>query len=147
MMHNNVEAEDFYNKAIAAKYDDPIVLMRYADALKSNGKYAEAIVQYNAYKAKVAGDASVDAAIKSAEQAQAWKDKPTRHNVTNLSPLNSKYYDFAVAENPAQKNCVVFTSSREEATGTSNDNWYGEKYYDLFVSSQDNNGKWSTSED
>ncbi len=144
MMHNNVEAEDFYSKAIAAKYEDPICILRYADALKANGKYAEAIAQYNAYKAKVTGDQTTEAAIKSCEQAQAWKDKPTRHRVDNLTQLNSKYFDFAVAMNPAEKNSVVFTSSREEATGTSNDNWYGEKYYDLFTASQDNNGKWST---
>lgn len=144
MMHNNAEAEDFYGKAVAAKYDDPIVLLRYAEALKSNGKYAEAIAQYNAYKAKAEGNPAIEAGIKSCEQAQAWKDKPTRHKVDNISALNSKYYDFAVSENPAQKNSIVFTSSREEATGTSNDNWYGEKYYDLFTASQDNNGKWST---
>ena len=144
LMHNNAEAEDFYSKAVAAKYSDPIVLLRYADALKSNGKYAEAIAQYNAYKIKVPEDITTGAAIKACEQAQLWKDKPTRHKVENISPLNSKYYDFAVCANPAEKNSVVFTSSREEATGTSNDNWYGEKFYDLFTASQDNNGKWST---
>ena len=118
LMHNNLEAEDFYSKALAAKYDDPICILRYADALKSNGKYAEAIAQYNAYKVKVPGDQTADASIRSSEQAQAWKDKPTRHRVDNVAPLNSKYYDFAVAMNPAEKNSVVFTSSREEATGT-----------------------------
>jgi peptidoglycan-associated lipoprotein len=144
MMNNSMEAEDFYGKAVAAKYQDPIAILRYAEALKANGKYAEAIVKYNAYKAEVPSDPKGDTGVKASEQAQAWKDKPTRHRVDNLSALNSKYYDFAVAENPADTNSVVFTSSREEAVGTKNDNWYGEKYYDLFVASRDNNGKWST---
>lgn len=144
MMNNNVEAEDFYAKAIKAKYKDPIVLLRHADALKRNGKYAEAVAEYNAYKAKMPDDAKADAGARASEQAQAWKDKPTRHRVENVSELNSKYYDFAVAVNPEMKNGIVFTSSREEATGTKNDNWYGEKYFDLFSASTDNNGKWST---
>jgi peptidoglycan-associated lipoprotein len=144
MMNNNAEAEDFYGKAVAAKYKDPIAILRYADALKANGKYAEAIAQYNAYKAENPADPKGETGAKASEQAQAWKDKPTRHRVDNLSALNSKYFDFAVAENPAAKNSVVFTSSREEAAGSKNDNWYGEKYYDLFTASMDNNGKWST---
>ncbi len=144
MMNNSVEAEDFYGKAVTAKYKDPIAKLRYAEALKANGKYAEAIAQYNAYKTDNPSDPKAESGVKASEQAQAWKDKPTRHRVDNLSALNSKYYDFAVAENPAEKNSVVFTSSREEATGSKNDNWYGEKYYDLFSASQDNNGKWST---
>lgn len=144
LMNNNVEAEDFYAKAIKAKYKDPIVLLRHAESLKRNGKYAEAVAEFNAYKAKMPNDSKADAGVRASEAAQAWKDKPTRHRVENVSALNSKYYDFAIAINPDMKNGIVFTSSREEATGTKNDNWYGEKYFDLFSASMDNNGKWST---
>jgi peptidoglycan-associated lipoprotein len=41
-------------------------------------------------------------------------------------------------------NGLFFTSSRMEATGGSNDGWYGEKFFDLFTTSMDNNSKWST---
>lgn len=144
MMGNNLEAEDWYGKSVKAKHKDPMANLRFADALKSNGKYAEAIVQYNEFKEKAPGDSRASNAVKSTEQAQAWKDKPTRHRIDNLSALNTKYYDFAVTENPAVKNSLVFSSSREEASGSKNDNWYGEKFFDLFQSSMDNNGKWST---
>ena len=144
MMNNNVEAEDWYGKAVKAKGKDPMSTLRYAQALKSNGKYAEAIAQYNAYKEKMPSDPRGAAGAANCEQAQKWKDKPTRTKVENLGALNTKYYDFAVAENPSVKGSVVFTSSREEASGTKTDSWYGEKYFDLFQSSQDNNGKWST---
>lgn len=144
MMNNNVEAEEWYGKSVKARYSDPISIRHYADALKRNGKYAEAIAQYNAYLEKVPGDAKAIAGIASSTEAQAWKDKPTRHRVENLSALNTNYYDFAVTENPAVKNSILFTSSRAEATGSKNDAWYGEKYFDLFQASMDNNGKWST---
>ena len=143
-MGNNVEAEDWYGKAVAAKHKDPIAILRYGDALKSNGKYAEAIVQYNAYKEAEPTDSKAASSIKATETAQAWKDKPTRHRIDNMSVLNTKYYDFAVADNPAVKNSLVFSSSREEAKGKDNDNWYGEKHFDLFQASMDNNEKWST---
>jgi peptidoglycan-associated lipoprotein len=144
MLNNNTEAEEWYGKAVKVKYADPVSHLRYADALKRNAKYAEAIAQYNAYLEKVPGDAKAQAGIASSTTAQAWKDKPTRHKVENLSALNTNYYDFAVTENPAVKNSIVFTSSRAEASGSKNDAWYGEKYFDLFQAAQDNNGKWST---
>ncbi len=144
MTNNNAEAEDWYGKAVKAKYKDPSATLHYADALKANGKYAEAIAQYNAYKEKNGADARVSSLIKSSEDAQAWVDKPTRTRVENVAALNTKYYDFAVCENPTVKGSLVFTSSREEASGTKNDNWYGEKFFDLFQSSMDNNAKWST---
>ncbi|MFN5355882.1 MAG: OmpA family protein [Bacteroidota bacterium] len=143
MMGNHLEAEDWYGKAVAAKYKAPIGVLRYADALKGNGKYDEAIAQYNAYKALNPEDNSVNAAIAATTQAQAWKDKPTRHRVDNMSALNTKYYEFAVCENPAVKNSLVFSSSREEANGKDRDKWYGEKFFDLFQAAMDNNGKWS----
>ncbi len=143
-MGNNLEAEDWYGKAVKAKYKDPIGMLRYADALKGNGKYAEAIAQYNAYKEEMPSDAKAANSIKSTETAQAWKDKPTRHRIDNMSALNTKYYDFAVCENPSLKNSLVFSSSREEASGSKNDNWYGEKFFDLFQASMDNNENWST---
>ena len=144
MVNNNAEAEDWYGKAVKAKYKDPTSILRYAEALKANGKYAEAIAQYNAYKEKNPSDSKVDGKIKECEQAQAWNDKPTRAKVENVSGVNSKYHEFALCENPAAKGSLVFTSSREESTGSKNDNWYGEKYFDIFQATKDNNGKWST---
>jgi peptidoglycan-associated lipoprotein len=40
----------WYQKAIKANYKDPIAILRYADALKMDGKYDEAIVQYTIYE-------------------------------------------------------------------------------------------------
>lgn len=144
MMNNNAEAEDWFGKAVKAKYKDPNASLNYANALKANGKYAEAIAQYNAYKEKNAADSKVASLIKSCEDSQGWVDKPTRNKVENVAALNTKYYDFAVCENPTAKGSLVFSSSREESKGTKNDGWYGEKFFDLYQSVMDNNAKWST---
>src|SRR5688572_29535021 len=49
-------AEAYFQKAIAADFDDPNVYLHLAEILKNQMKYPEAIVEYNNYKAK-GGDA------------------------------------------------------------------------------------------
>ncbi len=140
---NFKEAANWYEKAIKGGYADDNAIFQFGDALKASGKYDEAIVQYNNYKTKQPSDPKADQAIQSCQAAQGWKDKPTRFKVNNFTPINTKYYDFGEFLNPADKNTMFFTSSREESTGDNNDNWVGEKFFDLFKTTKDNNGKWS----
>lgn len=142
-MGNQKEAGNWYEKSVKAGYKDDGVLLKYADALKGQGKYDEAIAQYNAYKVENPSDPKGQEGASAAEMAQQWKDKPTKYTVQSVSALNTKYYDFAVGMSNLEKNTVYFSSSRMEAAGGSNDAWYGQKFFDLFKSSQDNNGKWS----
>lgn len=143
MMANWTEAAGWYEKSVNDGNKDPMATLRYAQGLQTNGKYDEAIAQYNAYKALVPEDNRTDGAIEASKTAQGWKDKPTRAVVENASALNSKYFDFSpsAANTP---NGIFFSSSRMEATGNKNDGWYGEKFFDLFTAAMDNNGKWST---
>jgi peptidoglycan-associated lipoprotein len=137
------EAANWYDKAIKGGYHDDAAILKLAEALKASGKYDEAIVQYNNYKAKHPDDSKVDAAIESSTRAQGWRDKPTRFKVNGFTAVNTKYYDFGSFLNPADKNTMYFTSSREESAGDDNDKWIGEKFFDLFKTVKDNNGKWS----
>ncbi len=136
--------ESWYEKSIKGGYKEPIAILRYADALKFNGKYDEAIVQYNAYKKEVPGDSRGEDGVKSAEQAQKWKEKPTRYRVDNLAPLNSKYNDFEIAYSNKDHRAVIFTSAREESMGKNPDGGTGEKFQDLYEATVDKKGKWSS---
>lgn len=139
------QAEEWYGKAAKANPKDANAVLMHAKALQGVGRYDEATAEFNAYKAIAGTDATLaDAGIQSAAQAQTWKDKPTRYRVENIGALNTKYYDYGTAISPGLPNTVFFTSSRIEAVGTENDNWYGEKFYDIFKSTKDNIGKWST---
>ncbi len=142
-MSNQKEALNWYEKSAKDNSNNPMAVLKYADALKGNSRYDEAIAQYNAYKALEPTDPKGQDGATSSETAQQWKDKPTRYKVENLAALNTKYYDFATASSSLEKNTLYFTSSRAEASGNSNDSWYGEKFYDVFKSSMDNNSKWS----
>jgi peptidoglycan-associated lipoprotein len=136
-------AEVWYEKANKAQYPDPITYYYIGEALKEQGKYAEAIAAYNKYKEKNPGDMRADASLASCQQAQAWKDAPSRYKVDPEVLLNSQQYDFSAAFSDKSNSDVVFASSRSAATGTETDGIVGESFTDLFSSSRDKLGKWS----
>jgi len=136
--------EVWYDKAIKAGYKDNISILRLADALKFQGKYDEAIAKYNEYtKAEPSETKGSDGAA-ACEQAQKWKDHPTRHRIDNVSPINTRYADFCEVYATRDRRTLVFCSSRQEATGKNPDGGTGEKFQDLFTAQVDKKGKWST---
>jgi peptidoglycan-associated lipoprotein len=144
-MANDIkQSEIWYDKAIKANFPDALAVLYYAQALKANGKYDEAIVQFNKYKQLNSTDPRGDLGAKSSEMAQKWKDKPTRYKVENFAYVNTPNYDFAAAYANKDYKSLYFTSSREEATGSKVDGWTGEKYTDLFETTMDKKGKWSS---
>ncbi|MBK6523195.1 MAG: tetratricopeptide repeat protein [Sphingobacteriaceae bacterium] len=88
-------AETYYQKAIAAGFDDPNVYFRLAEVLKNQNKYPEAIVEYNNFKAKGGNAKKADLGVKSCELSQQWKDAPMRYKIENMALINSKESDYA----------------------------------------------------
>ena len=136
--------EVWYAKAIKANFKDPAAVLHLADALKMNGKYDEAIVQYTNYKKAMPSDPRGDLGIASSEQAQKWTDKPTRYKLENVSSINTKYSDFGVWFSHKDHRHIIFSSARQESIGKNNDGWTGEKFQDLFEATVDKKGKWSS---
>ncbi len=140
-------AETYYNKAIKAKYADPIVYLNLADVLKAQQKYAEAIVEYNNYKKEEPSDNRGENGVKSCELAQQWRDAKntpeTRLKVEPMSLINSKESDFSPAYADKKFTTLIFTSTRQGATGEI-DVTTGQNHSDLYETKLDKNGKWST---
>lgn len=136
-------AENYYTKAIKAKYPDPIAHLYVAEIKKENMRYDEAIVSFQAYQQEVPSSKEAEMGIKSCELAQKWKDAPTRHVVENLSFLNSKENDYSPSF-ADQKNYkrIIFTSWRDGSSGSS-DIMTGHNHSDLYESQMDKTGKWS----
>ncbi|MBL7952818.1 MAG: OmpA family protein [Flavobacteriales bacterium] len=137
------QAAVWYEKANKAQYTDPITYLYIGDMLKQDGKYPEAIAAYNRFKEKKPGDMRADASIAECQQAQAWKDSPTRYSVDPEVLLNTAQYDFTPAFADKKNETVVFTSTRPGSTGSETDQIIGESFSDLFTSSRDRLGKWS----
>lgn len=140
-------AETYYNKAIKAKYPDPIAILKLADVLKAQQKYPEAIVEYNNYKKEMPSDVRGENGVKSCQLAQEWKDAKntpeTRLKVEPMALINSKESDFAPAYADKKFTTLYFTSTRQGAQG-SIDVTTGQNHSDLYEAKLDKNGKWST---
>ncbi|NTW31876.1 MAG: OmpA family protein [Bacteroidetes bacterium] len=144
MTNDTKQAEVWYKKAVSAKYSDKIAVLDYADMLKINEKYEDAIVQYNAYATLVPSDPRGAKGAESCTLSQQWKDNPSRYEVENMKALNTKEMDFSPAYADKKFKSLIFTSSREGSTGSDYDAWTGQSFTDLWLIAQDKKGSWST---
>ncbi len=136
-------AESYFQKSIAANFDNPDVYLHLAEVLKNQEKYAEAIVEYNNYKAKGGNAKKADLGVKSCQLAQQWIDNPMRFKVENIALINSKERDYAPCFSDKKYKTIVITSNRPGSLGSQDLNT-GEAKADVYEAKLDKNGKWST---
>lgn len=139
------QAEIYYEKAIQAKYYemDPIVYLYLADVQKEQGKYADALENYEKYVALAPSDQRGADGVESCTLAQEWVNNPTRYIVTAEILLNTAQYDFSPVFSDKKNESIVFCSSRESATGNAIDDRTGENFQSIFTAERDKKGKWS----
>lgn len=123
-------AENWYRKAVKGDPTNQEALLRLGEALKSNQKYSEAIVELNNYKKKNPADTRVDELIKGCELALKWKTEKTRYLVENVKPLNTKWSDFSPML--YKKNEIYFTSDREKGASSKTYGWTNNGYTDIY---------------
>ena len=130
-------AESYYKRAIKAKYPDVIVYLRYADMLKKNAKYSEALEQYKKYVKLNPTDIRGEKGVKSCKLAADWVANPTRYRVSIMPIVNSRYADFSPAfGNTQDYNELYFVSSRKGSTGDEIDERTGESFMDIYKTSE-----------
>jgi len=119
-------------------------LLQYAYMLKAQENYNEAVKIFNQYLLEEPyRRPEITLEIQSCEQAILWIQRQDNEferdtYVEPLSALNSVESDF----NPVifSGNKMVFTSSRDAASGENTDSWTGDKFYDLFYADMDGLG-------
>ncbi|HQQ93185.1 MAG TPA: OmpA family protein [Bacteroidia bacterium] len=136
-------AEAYYQKAIQANYDDPIVYLKLADVLKMQKRYDDAIVEYKNYKTKGGNAKKADLGVKSCELSQQWMDNPLRYKIDNMAQINSKERDYSPSFSDKKYQTLVFTSNRPGSLGEQ-DVTTGKFKSDIYETKVDKNGKWST---
>ncbi|MFD3003739.1 OmpA family protein [Pontibacter toksunensis] len=145
------QAENWYSKVVKMTGREPMNLYYFAEALRSNGKYAEAKEQFMLWgeempeKAEQAQDL-----IEATEMAIRWMNHPAVAKVEPLQVLNNaNYSDFS----PMQygNKGIIFTSDRGvKPTGNKKKDqaqvygWTGRPYLQLFTVEQDAQGKWGS---
>jgi peptidoglycan-associated lipoprotein len=97
MFNDTKKAEVWFAKAIKAKYANPEATLFLADMLRYNGKYDEALTEYEKYVKLNPADARGSKGVESCKLAVQWKANPTKHLISNVQPLNTKFEDFSPA--------------------------------------------------
>ncbi len=133
----------WYKKAVREEYQDPIIFLRYGQMLLINEKYEEAVEEYKKYQELVPDDPRGGIGIESCEAAIVWNENPTGYIVENMRDFNSRQRDFSPAYVNEAFTKVLFTSTREGATGNDTHGATGQNFADIFMSSIDRKGKWS----
>lgn len=144
------QAENWYGKIVKMTGREPMNLFYFAEALRSNGKYAEAKEQYMAWGEEMPDKAEqAQELIEATEMAAKWMRQPAVAKVEPLQVLNyANYSDFS----PMQygNKGIIFTSDRgvKPVTGDKKKDqallhgWTGRPYLQLFTAEQDVQGNW-----
>ena len=144
IINEPLKAEMWYKKAIQRKYPDPVVILYYAQQMMKNGKYEEAIEQFNKYRQLVPNDPRSSEGIRACERSLEWMEHPVGYVVENMRLFNSSDDDYSPAFARDDYKVVYFTSTRDDATGKQLHGATGQNFADIFVTQQDHKGKWST---
>jgi peptidoglycan-associated lipoprotein len=143
MINEPKQAEVFYSKAVKSNHPDPLAVLYLADAKKMQEKYAEAKTEYERYIKLVPSDPSGEQGVKSCRLAIEWKENPTRYQVENMAQINTCHWDYCPGFADKKYTALIFSSTRDGATGGIEDNGVGQLYADLFETRLDNKGKWN----
>mgnify|MGYP001343700989 CR=1 FL=1 len=143
MSVNIKRALSYYKRAIKAKYPDVIVYLRYADVLRMEGEFDEAIVQYTKYVQLNPTDIRGEMGLKSCDFALKWKDIPTRYKVELMPLVNSRFSDFSPTFGNEDYSELYFTSSRQGGLTDKIDARTGECFSDVWFSKLNKKGLWS----
>jgi outer membrane protein OmpA-like peptidoglycan-associated protein/tetratricopeptide (TPR) repeat protein len=139
-----VNAEPWYAKLARDPAANPIDKMYYAEALRSNQKYAEAKVAYRDYMAAVPSDSTARESLAGVDKiASLAKDKGL-YTVEDLT-INSPKSDFGPS---FYTNGQIFFCSNREPLGRVRykDDWTGASFLQLYIGKPDANGNITTSE-
>lgn len=145
MMNNTKRSEIAYKRLLSGKLinKQPKIYLYYAEALKANGNYEEALKQYTAYKEKAPNDANIQGLIDATSDAIEWQKNPSKYDVILEKKINTRDAEFAPAFADKNYSSIIFTSDRDASTGKDIDNWTGKEFTDLFLAKKDKKGDWS----
>lgn len=112
---NNTRAASSYKNAIRYQYPDSIVYLRYAQVLQYQGKYKDAIKQYDIYLQTYPDDYVAQAGKYACVQVETWKKQPSRYQIKLAKEFNAKRTsNFSPAFTTEDADALVFTSNRQE---------------------------------
>ena len=145
---NNSRAVSCYKSAIRYQYPDSIVYLRYAQVLHYQGKYKDAIKQYDIYLEAHPQDYVASAGKYACMKVDHWKKEPTRYKIALAKDFNAKRSsNFSPAFIGEDGDAIIFTSNRQEQKSNSKikvraSSVTGMPSFNLYSARKNAAGKW-----
>ena len=145
---NNKRAANAYKNAIRYHYPDSIMYLHYAQVLQYQGKYKDAIKQYDIYLEQHPSDYVAQAGKYACLKVDEWKQQHSRYKIAPAKEFNAKRSsNFAPAFITADGDAIVFTSNRQEQKSTEkkkvrNSSVTGVPTFNLYSARKNAAGKW-----
>ena len=128
------QAESYFKSAIYKDPSDILTILRYAEVLRANGKYDEAIKNYQKFLTHKPKDERALNGITSCKTSKELAKNLTSYKIENLKEINSRWSDYACVYPGLIETEIVFTSTREDATGRKKSSVTGEYNADIYRS-------------
>ncbi len=135
-----------YQNALRYGYEEPELRLDYARQLHEQGRYAEAIKQYDAYLEENPDDVRAESGRFGAVNAAQWKADGSRYEVRRFNLVNSRRADFSPAVWGENDEALYYTTSNDKAQGDAKSDITGTKYCDIWVIRKDDKGAWGRPE-
>ena len=147
---NNPRAANCYQSALRCKYQlqDSIVYLHAAQVQQYQGKYKDAIKNYDLYLQAHPNDYVAMAGKYACTKIDDWKKETSRYKVSEAKEFNQKRTsNFAPMFIGNQSDAIAFTSNRQEKqTGTKKmkrpSNVTGQQLFSLFQTRKNAAGAW-----
>ncbi len=128
------QAESYFKSAIYNDPSDQTILLRYAEVLRANGKYDEAIKNYQRFLKTNAKDERALNGIISCNSCKDMVKNQSQYLIANLKDINSRFSDYGAVYPGLITTELVFTSARDDATGKKKSQVTGEYNADIYRS-------------
>jgi peptidoglycan-associated lipoprotein len=140
------KAVPIYNRIITAKYFniEPLCVLHLADIHRFNGNYEKAVDNFEIYLELVPDDKETIAKRDFCEKAKEYLSNPTKYEIVLQKKLSSRDNDYSPRYLDNDETYITFTSTRDGVTGKKLDDWTGQRFSDILVSTIDPKGAWST---
>lgn len=145
LLSQNARAAAAYKNAIRYGQNDSTIFLKLAQALHADGKYAEAITNYEKYLDFVPNHPLAIEGLAGAQFAKEKKGK-TRYIVRKFKLVNSSRADFSPMYFDKSYDVLYYTTTNEKVKGDAKSEITGMRKGDIWVMRKNEKGQWQKPE-
>lgn len=141
---NYSQSAPWYKNAIRRGHKNIETRLNYGEALLSGEKLDELDLLYADLQKTNPDNQRLKNGIASLKLIRQWQKLPSIYLIENLKSPNTPGDEVSASIRPGKSNCILFSSSSENATGKDVSPVTGQKFADIFIAEYDSvKSKWS----